>query len=297
MSGPRIDQAPLDKVLVTEELSRRAPRQPDYAAENEALSALAETMAQTPQTILQKLVEFALQLCHAGSAGVSILDRGGETFRWRAIAGQFAANVGLGMARNASPCGTVLDRNCMLLFAHPERHFSYSVSTDPPLAEALLAPFHDRGRPVGTVWVIAHSQDRHFDAEDGCVLQSLSRFAAAAYQMVEALRVAEEVREQVEQEVKERTQQLSDALTSLGQIAGGVAQELREPLNIVKTSLYFLNKGHHAGPEKRAEHRQRIERSLARTEDVISTLTNFSQFRACFGVVLGGVTNSTGDCR
>jgi PAS domain-containing protein len=48
--------------------------------------------------------------------------------------------------------------------------------------EALLVPFHHEGRPIGTVWVVSHQHDKHFDAEDLRVLRGLTRFAAAAAQ-------------------------------------------------------------------------------------------------------------------
>jgi PAS domain-containing protein len=206
----------LDDVLCTEELQRRPARPPNYAAENRALTALAETMARAPRAILQELVDTALELCRADSAGISILetDGGREVFRWHAIAGQLAVNAGQGIARDAGACGVVLDRDAVLLFARPERHFTPSVSVDPPAVEALLVPFHSGGKPVGTVWVIAHTEHRQFDAEDARLLESLSRFAAA-YQMIGALDAAEAGRAELERQVAEHTRELSDANQTL----------------------------------------------------------------------------------
>jgi PAS domain S-box-containing protein len=183
----------LDDVLITAELARRPARSPDYGAENRALTDLAEAMAESPQTILQKLVETALDLCRADSAGISILEPGGaaEVFRWHATAGQFASNIVGEMPREASPCRVVLDRDASLLFSYPERHFNYGMAIDPPIVEALLVPFHTEGKPVGTLWVIAHTPSRQFDAEDERVLTSLSRLAAVAYQMKTALVVTD----------------------------------------------------------------------------------------------------------
>ena len=72
--------------------------------------------------------------------------------------------------------------------------------------------------------------------------------------------------------------QNSERLATLGQIAGGVAHELRNPLNVVSTSLYYLNGPRVPTPEKLAEHMRRIERNVARANDVITTLTNFARF-------------------
>lgn len=72
--------------------------------------------------------------------------------------------------------------------------------------------------------------------------------------------------------------QRGERLATLGKIAGGLAHEMRNPLNVVKTSFYYLNNAPNAGPEKRAGHKQRIDRNLARAEGVITTLTNFARF-------------------
>ena len=191
----------LDEVLITAELARRPTRPPDYEAENRALSAMAEAIVGSPQMILQKLVEAALDLCRADSAGISILEPGGAAgvFRWHAIAGQFAPNTGSHVLREASPSGIVLDRDATLLFSYPERHFDYGMAIDPPIVEALLVPFHTEGKPVGTLWVIAHTPSRKFDTEDQRVLTSLSRFASMAYQVKTATLTAVRAREDARQ--------------------------------------------------------------------------------------------------
>lgn len=65
---------------------------------------------------------------------------------------------------------------------HPERHFIYLQPTQPALEEVLLIPFYLYGKPVGTIWAVIHGTDRKFDAEDRRLLESLSTFAASAYQ-------------------------------------------------------------------------------------------------------------------
>jgi hypothetical protein len=68
------DRPDLESVITTAELKRRPSRAPGYAAESRALVALAREMAVSPNNILQNLVETALVLCHAQSAGIGMLD-------------------------------------------------------------------------------------------------------------------------------------------------------------------------------------------------------------------------------
>ena len=182
-----MDRVPvsLDDVVITAELARRPARTPNYEAENRALTSLAEAMAASPQEILQKVVQTALDLCGSDSAGISILEPDGVAgmFRWPAIAGAFTGHAGEGVSREASPCGVVLDRDASLLFAYPERHFGFGEAFNQPIVEALLVPFHVGGKPAGTLWVMAHTSSRQFDIEDQRLLTSLSGFASAAHQM------------------------------------------------------------------------------------------------------------------
>src|SRR6202048_1377769 len=63
----------LRSMLSTAELARRPSRPPDYAAENRALIVLAQVMATSPDSVLQKLADTAPPLCHAEPAGARLL--------------------------------------------------------------------------------------------------------------------------------------------------------------------------------------------------------------------------------
>jgi signal transduction histidine kinase/CheY-like chemotaxis protein len=175
---------PLEEVITTEALQRRPSREPDHAAESAALVALMQALKESRPNLLQEVAEAATRLCRADSAGISLaeVDDGEDVFRWHASVGRWAPYLRQTMSRHASPCGVVLDRGEPLMMALPERHFAYDSVTDtPPIREALLVPFADEGVIVGTLWVIAHDRDTHFDAEDLRLLQSLSAFASVAF--------------------------------------------------------------------------------------------------------------------
>jgi signal transduction histidine kinase len=72
-------------------------------------------------------------------------------------------------------------------------------------------------------------------------------------------------------------QQRAERLIAIGQMAGGVAHELRNPLNVVKTSVYYLLNARHSTPEKTAEHLRRIERQVGLADKVITALSDFAK--------------------
>lgn len=71
--------------------------------------------------------------------------------------------------------------------------------------------------------------------------------------------------------------QRSERLAAIGQVAGGIAHELRNPLNVVKTSVYYLLHARNPIPEKIAEHLGRIERQVSVADNVITALSNFAR--------------------
>jgi len=227
-------RVPLESVLCTEELARRPARSPDYQMENRALVSLAQALADSPSTILQKLVDHLLPLFQAGSAGISLLTEsdGGKRFYWPAIAGVWKTQIGNGTPRDFSPCGDVLDRSAPLLFSHLERRYTYFQAVA-SVEEALLVPFYLSGKAVGTVWVVIHDGRRRFDAEDLRQLVSLGRFASSAYQAVVS---AEELKQK--DEALRRNQ--AELIQSMAQArkASGNAQDARlAALNMMEDAV------------------------------------------------------------
>jgi signal transduction histidine kinase len=95
-------------------------------------------------------------------------------------------------------------------------------------------------------------------------------------------------------------QQRIERLATIGQVAGGVAHELRNPLNVVKTSVYYLLNARQPNPEKIKDHLQRIGRQVEVADDVISALSDFAKLpvpeqrptdvASCIGAVLKAET-------
>jgi cytochrome c5 len=153
---------PLDAVIITQELSRRTLRDRDLAAEHRAVTELMEDMASAAggtnsDRVLRRLVETTCCLCHADSAGISMLEMDGDTdvFRWRAIAGRWAHLTGGTIECGRSSCGVVVQRNAPVLVAHPHRHYGLPPGHE-PIYEMLIIPFHSsrisgasRRSPIG----------------------------------------------------------------------------------------------------------------------------------------------------
>ncbi|NJL20713.1 MAG: GAF domain-containing protein [Leptolyngbyaceae cyanobacterium SM1_3_5] len=215
----------LNQILITEVLFRRVPRSVNLEAEHHALLTLTQQLAEKPQILLKSLVGLAVELCNAGSAGISIPEvtaSGDEIFRWVALAGRYA-NATQAPPRYFSLCGHCLDQRTPQLYAQPERYFTYFESVHPRMVECLVVPLLVGEQALGTIWVVSHEQTRQFDLEDVRVMSSLAKFTAAALNHTQARYAAEmammheqAARQEAEQATRARDEFLQQSRMSFG---------------------------------------------------------------------------------
>ena len=113
----------------------------------------------------------------------------------------------------------------------------------------------------------------------------LIRNVAARERAEEALK---EYLEQLEEMVEERTQELRDAqeqmlrrekLAVLGQLAGGVGHDLRNPLGVISNAVYFLKMVHTDADETTREYLDIIKAEVVNAETIVSDLMDFARTR------------------
>jgi two-component sensor histidine kinase len=209
MADPDHPSAPIAAVVITEELLRRPPAKSDYLREKQAMQDLAQQMADRPTAIIPRLVALAMEICDGLSAGVSVLDRETNRFRWLGVQGALAAMQGVTVPRENSPAGLCIDIGGPVLFAQPGRAFGWMQGNALPVSELLLVPLQSKGAPpLGALWVIA-KEAGHFDSGHARSMSELAAFAAIALRMIQseerlsqALRIQETLADEMNHRVK-----------------------------------------------------------------------------------------------
>lgn len=92
--------------------------------------------------------------------------------------------------------------------------------------------------------------------------------------------------DELENRVQQRTCELQEAqskllekerLATLGQLSGSVAHEIRNPLNALKTSAYFLMNARAPSNEKVREHLERIDRQVTVIDSVVTAICDIAR--------------------
>lgn len=184
--GAAKTDAPGD-LYITPELHRRVPKITDHLREKLALQDIAAQMVDHPEQVLPKLVERAMEMTGAVSAGISAFEAQEGTagvFRWRDLKGDLARFEGATTPRNYSPCGVCLDRFEPTLTRRPERHYTWIAEAGVCCPEVLLVPLYvAHGEPLGTLWIVSE-REGYFDSGHARIMRELASFTGVALAML-----------------------------------------------------------------------------------------------------------------
>lgn len=182
MSFATKSTASVSDIDISPELQSRPFRRLNRRAETTALYTLAGAIGQSLPAALKRLATLAIELCDAGSGGVSLIEETetGPLFRWRALAGEVERFEGGSTPREWSPCGECLKAGHAVLYSRPARYFTYFASLQPPIEEGLVIPVLSGSQPLATIWIVSHDSATRFNAEHVRVMTSLADFTASA---------------------------------------------------------------------------------------------------------------------
>ena len=221
-----------------------------------ALQRLSRAMTEDPETILQELVNSAVDLCGADSAGISIERNGGndlEFYDWIATAGNYSNFLNAVLPRSPSACGVCLERGGPQHFTVAKKFFDILGVEAPLVTDGILLPWRTEDTR-GTIFVMAHGRTEAFDADDAHLMTMLADFAAMGYR-----------------QQKQQALLLAQAkLSSAAQMAHQLAHKINNPLQSL-TNIAFLmadgNRDHDA-----TELGRLLSNDIGRLSDLVKTL-------------------------
>lgn len=116
----------------------------------------------------QELVDDAVRLCGADSAGISI-EREGKTdehyHQWNATAGEYSSFLDASLPKVPSACTVCLERGGSQLFRISKRFFDILGIDASLVTDGILLPW-EVAEMRGTIFIISHSREKAFDSED-----------------------------------------------------------------------------------------------------------------------------------
>jgi hypothetical protein len=212
----------------------------DVAVQMEGMQRLVHAFVESPDTILQELVNAAVELCGADSAGISLETEeksDANFYQWVATAGRYTHFLNASLPRSPSACGVCLERGRPQLFRVTQRFFDLMGIEAPVVTDGILLPWQAEEHR-GTIWIMAHERVEAFDGEDVRMMQVLADFAAMA------------IRHQRQQ----RTLMKQATAEAAAAMANDLAHQINNPLQSLTNVVYLAAEGQTGGDAKSLAH-------------------------------------------
>jgi hypothetical protein len=208
----------------------RPLRERSVATQMEGMSRIAHAFVEEPDKLLQELVDTAVSLCNADSAGISLEKEDGspaEFYRWIATSGEYSAFLDAVLPQYPSACSVCLERGKPQRFRVGKRFFDLLGVTAPLVTDGILLPWQTEGLR-GTIFVMAHDREEAFDYEDCRTMEILANFAALAVKQTK----------QRKREVEEMSTAAASAM------ANDLAHQINNPLQSLTNQLFLASQGY-----------------------------------------------------
>ena len=199
----------------------------DIAVQMEAMRRLTRAFVEHPDTLLQELVNAAIDMCGAESAGISIQNTkaDGETFyHWVATGGKYASFLDAILPSTPSACGQCIERGRPQIFRVTQRFFDIMGVDAPVVTDGVLIPWQVEDTH-GTIWIMAHEREQAFDQEDCRMMELLASFAAMA----------------VRQRRQNETLVLQTRAAAAADMANDLAHAINNPLQSLTNIVYLAS--------------------------------------------------------
>ncbi|HEX3894540.1 MAG TPA: histidine kinase dimerization/phospho-acceptor domain-containing protein [Terracidiphilus sp.] len=228
----------------------------DVGAQMNGLQRLARALLERPDTVLQELVNVAVDLCGADSSGISIEREDGndqEFYHWIATAGAYSGFLNAVLPRYPSACGLCLERGHAQHFTVSKKFFDILGVEAPLVTDGILLPWQAEGTR-GTIFVMAHGRTEAFDDNDARLMTMLADFAAMGFR-------------QQKQQARLIAQERAAAAA---QIANRLAHEINNPLQSMTNAAYLLAEG--AGGEDSRMLGQALSNDISRLSELVKEM-------------------------
>lgn len=212
----------LHDLLLNGAFQERKNDERDPNREADALRRMARVFAENPNVVLQELVDIAVEVCGADSAGVSLEETGEDgrlRYRWSAVAGSFVQDARGTTSQVFSTGGADFSGG------GTQRYRRRGLATE-PISDGMLIPW-SKDNMRGRIWAVAYHSREAFGYDEQKLLSELADFATIA------------IRHRFqEQELRRRETDAAAATT-----ANELAHQINNPLQRLTNTMYLARQG------------------------------------------------------
>jgi signal transduction histidine kinase len=248
----------------------------DAAGQLQALvqASLALTTELPLESVLQKIADVARDVLGARYAALGVINEAGTGLSQFLTAGvDEATKRAIGpLPTGKGVLGLLITerRPIRIRTLASHAHSAGFPANHPPMGSFLGVPIMVRDKAYGNLYVTEkQGADEFSEADEGVALMLASQ-AAIAIENAYTFRVLHETQEELVRKEK---------LATLGQLAGGVGHELRNPLGVIKNSVYYLNMVL-PDDEKVRKHLGILDREVANSNRIVTELLDFARVKA-----------------